>query len=170
MRVSVAVRGSVRGFVVALGVVFALAGSSPAAFAQTAQQPAAAPQPDPFNFNIDTVLLFFPVKEAATADFESVMTTLKEVLTKSDKPDRKSQANTFQVFKIEGPAQGGNVTYAMLIDPVAKGITYDFGKILSEGLPPDKVQEVFAKLTGALGGQVSTAPLKKVITKDGGSN
>jgi hypothetical protein len=164
---------SVRRVVVTVGVLAALAVLSVGAVAQTQtqppQQPAGALQPDPFNFNIDTVLLFFPVKEAATADFEFVMTTLKDVLSKSEKPDRKAQANTFQVFKIEG-AQGGNVTYAMLIDPVSKGLTYDFGKILSEGMPPDKVQEVFTKLTGALGGQVSTAPLKKVITKDGGSN
>lgn len=165
MRVSV-VLSVARRVVMALGLVAVLTVFSGRALAQTPQQQAPAAQPDHFLFNIDTVLLFFPIKEANTADFESVLNTLKEVLAKSDKPERKAQANTFQVFKIEG-VQNGNVTYAMLIDPVAKGLTYDFGKILSEGMPPDKVKEVFDKLTAALGGQVSTAPLRKVISKDG---
>jgi hypothetical protein len=54
----------------------------------------------------------------------------------------------------------------MLLDPATKGVTYDFGKILSEGMPPEKVQEAFTKLTGSFAGQPSIAPLRKVISKD----
>jgi hypothetical protein len=54
----------------------------------------------------------------------------------------------------------------MLIDPVVKGVSYDFGKILSEALPPEEVKVVFDKLMASLGGQLSQAPLKVVIRKD----
>lgn len=164
MRVSVVIPGFVRRVVMMCGVLALLAGFPVAALAQTPQP--AAPQADNFMFNVDTVMLFFSVKEANTADFESVMTSIKEILSKSDKPERKSQANSFQIYKIEA-AQNGVVTFAMLLDPVTKGVTYDFGKILSEGMAPEKVQEVFKKLMDALAGPPSIAPLKKVISKDG---
>jgi hypothetical protein len=147
--------------------VLALLAIVPArALAQTAPP---APQADPFMFNVDTVLLFFSIKEAATADFEASMKSIKDILAKSEKPERKGQANSFQVYRIEA-AQNGVVTYAMLIDPASKSATYDFGKILSEGLPPDQVGEAFKKLTESFAGQPSIAPLRKVISKDGGSN
>jgi hypothetical protein len=154
-----------RRVVMMFGVLALLAVTPVGALAQTAQQPAAPAQADPFTFNVDTVLLFFSIKEAQTADFESVMTSIKEILSKSDKPDRKSQAASFAVYRLEA-AQNGVVTYAMLLDPATKGVTYDFGKILSEGMPPEKVQEAFTKLTGSFAGQPSIAPLRKVISKD----
>lgn len=165
MRVSVVSMSLVRRIALLCGVL-ALIASAPVSAQAQETQPPAAQQPDPFTFNVDTVLLFFSVKEAATADFESSMTTIKEIMAKSEKPERKAQANSFQVYRIEA-AQNGVVTYAMLLDPAAKGVTYDFGKILSEGLPPDKVQEAFNKLTGSFAGQPSIAPLRKVISKDG---
>lgn len=164
MRVSVVIPVFARRVLSTCSVLAVLAMLPAGALAQTPQPP--APQADPFTFNVDTVLLFFTVKEANTADFESVMTSIKEILAKSEKPDRKSQANSFQVYRIEAAANGV-VTYAMLLDPATKGVTYDFGKILSEGLPPDKVKEAFEKLTGSFAGQPSIAPLRKVISKDG---
>jgi len=166
MRVSVVIPVSVRRVLLMCSVLALLAMSPVGALAQTQTAPPAAPQADPFMFNVDTVLLFFSIKEANTADFESVMTSIKEILAKSEKAERKSQATSFQVYKIE-TAQNGVLTYAMLLDPATKGTSYDFGKILSEGMPPEKVQEVFKKLTDSFAGPPSIAPLKKVISKDG---
>jgi hypothetical protein len=130
-----------------------------------AQDPPAAPQaPDAFTFNVDSIMLFFPIAETGTADFEAVMQKIKELLQKTDKPERKGQADSFQLLKIEG-AQNGVVTYAMLIDPVVKGVSYDLGKIMSEGMPPEEVKGLFDKLVGAMKGQISTAPLKFIIRK-----
>jgi hypothetical protein len=130
------------------------------------QQPAAPAQPDAFTFKTD-MLLFFPVAEGATADFEMVLNKIKELLTKSEKPERQAQAKSLQVFKIE-PAANGVSTYAMLVSPVVKDVSYDFGKILSEGMPPDRVQGVFQKLTGSLKGQLSMSSVNKIL--GGGSN
>lgn len=130
------------------------------------QTPAPPAQPDAFTFKTD-MLLFFPVAEGATADFEMVLNKIKELLTKSEKPERQAQAKTIQVFKIE-PAANGVSTYAMLLSPVVKDVSYDFGKILSEGMPPDQVQGVFQKLTGSLKGQLSMSAVSKILS--GGSN
>jgi hypothetical protein len=133
------------------------------------QQPATPPapaQPDAFTFKTD-MLLFFPVAEGATADFEMVLNKIKELLTKSEKPERQAQAKSIQVFRIE-PAANGISTYAMLVSPAVKDVSYDFGKILSEGMPPDQVQGVFQKLTGSLKGQLSMSSVSKIL--GGGSN
>jgi hypothetical protein len=150
------------------GVAAVVSAASIGAMSLGSPQDPAPQQPDYFLFtDAEAVMLFFQVGEATVADFDFVMTTVKDVLTKSDKPERQSQANTFRVYRAPA-AQNGIVTYTMLIDPVAKGLTYDFGKILSEGMPTEKVQEVFAKLTGALGGRPpSIAPMKKVVTQSG---
>jgi hypothetical protein len=166
---SIHVRASWRRKTLIIGIAAMLSAASIGAMVGAPQDPAPQ-QPDYFLFtDAEAVMLFFQVGESALADFDLVMSTVKEVLTKSEKPERQAQANTFRVYRAPS-AQNGIVTYTMLIDPVSKGLTYDFGKILSEGLPPEKVQEVFAKLTGALGGRPpSIAPMKKVITQ-GGSN
>lgn len=150
------------GLTVLTGMMLAAGVGS--AFAQAGTDPAAPPPPDAFVFQVDAIMLFFPVAETAAADFEAVMTRIKELMTKSDKPERQTQANSFQLLKIESP-QNGVVTYAMLIDPVSKGVSYDLGKIMAESMPPEEVKPLFDKLTGALRGPVSSAPLKKVISK-----
>jgi hypothetical protein len=151
------------GLAVLPAMIFAAGVGS--ASAQTGTDPAAPPPaPDAFLFQVDTIMLFFPVAETSAADFEAVMMRIKELLTKSDKPERQTQASSFQLLKIDAP-QNGVVTYAMLIDPVSKGVSYDLGKIMSESLPPEDVKPLFDKLTGALKGPVSSAPLKKIISK-----
>jgi hypothetical protein len=150
---------------VVIGLVAAGTGS---AFTQDPppQQPAPPAQPDAFTFKSD-MILFFPVAEGATADFEMVLNKIKELLTKSEKPERQAQAKSMQVFKIEPPANGVS-TYAMIVSPAVKDVSYDFGKILSEGMPPDQVQVVFQKLTGSLKGQLSMSSVSKILS--GGSN
>jgi len=151
-----------RGVCAATMLVMLSIGTS--AFAQD-PPPATPPAPDPFTFDVDSMMLFFPVKEASSADFEAVIQQIKDLLTKSEKPERKTQATSFQLIKIEA-AQNGIVTYAMLVDPVSKGVSYDFGKILAESLPPDQVKVIFDKLMGSIGGDISRAPLKVVIRKE----
>src|SRR5437868_3668539 len=59
------------------------------------------------------------IKPDKTADFESVIAKLKEVLQKSEKPERKQQAAGWKVFKSPDPA-GANVLYVFIIDPSMK--------------------------------------------------
>ncbi len=110
---------------------------------QAAQAPAGD---DGLTFNVDSVTMFFQVAEPAAADFEAFMGKVKEVLSKSDKPERKAQAASWKLFVKLEAATNGILTYIWILDPVAKGVSYDLFKILAEGLPPDQVQEIYKKV------------------------
>ena len=62
---------------------------------------------------------------------------MKEALAKSDKPERKEQAKSWQVFKSPDPAAGGNVLYVFLINPSVKGADYTVSTILAEAFPQE---------------------------------
>ena len=118
-----------------------------------AQQPA---PPDPLVFNDDRLLVSFQVDEAFGTEFEVTMGRVKEVLAKSDKPERRQQAAHWKLMKV-GPTNGV-LTYFFLLDQVAKGVTYDPFKILGEGLPPEEVGELFKKVGPGLKG-INAAPI-----------
>jgi hypothetical protein len=71
------------------------------------------------------------IKPDKTADFELVITKLKEALQKSDKPERKQQAAGWKVFKSPDPA-GANVLYVFLIDPAVKDADYQISNLIIE--------------------------------------
>lgn len=103
--------------------------------AQPAQQAQAAPTTRVFASDAGMVLNF--IKPDKTADFESVMGKLKEALQKSEKPERKQQAQSWKVFKSPDPAAGGNILYVFVIDPAVKGADYTVSTILAEGFPQE---------------------------------
>jgi hypothetical protein len=111
-----------------------------------AQQPpaqaAAAPTTRTFANDGGMVLNF--IKPDKTADFEAVVTKLKEALQKSEKPERKQQAASWKVFKSPDPAAGGNVLYVFIIDPSVKGADYTVSTILAEAFPTE-VQDLYKK-------------------------
>ena len=110
------------------------------------QDKPAAQADDGLTFTVDSVTMFFQVAEPAAADFEAFMGKVKEVLTKSEKPERKSQAASWKMLVKLDAATNGILTYIWILDPVAKGVSYDLFKILAEGLPPDQVQEIYKKV------------------------
>ena len=126
--------------------------------AQQAPPPPAqqAAPPDPLVFNDDRLLVSFQVDEAFGPEFEVTMGRVKEVLAKSDKPERRRQAEHWKLMKV-GPSNG-ILTYFFLLDEVAKGVTYDPFKILGEGLPPEEVGELFKKVGPGLKG-INAAPI-----------
>ena len=124
---------------IALGLVVGTLSAVPvfaqAAPAQPAQQAQAASTKREFANDAGMVLNF--IKPDKTADFEAVCAKLKEALSKSDKPERKEQAKSWQVFKSPDPAAGGNVLYVFLINPSVKGADYTVSTILAEAFPQD---------------------------------
>ena len=137
-------RAGVMAFVIVAGVLSARAGYAQAAPAagQPAQQAAAAPAARVFASDGGMVLNF--IKPDKGADFEAVITKLKEALQKSEKPERKQQAASWKVFKSPDPAAGGNVLYVFVIDPSVKGADYTVSTILAEAFPQE-VQELYKK-------------------------
>ena len=140
------------GFTVAATApAFAQAASAPpAAQAPATQTPAPAapaaqpaqPAPAALTFDGDAGLILMQVKPDKTADFESVMAKLHQALAKSDKPERRQQANGWKIFKSTDPGPGGNVLYVAIIAPAAKGVDYTVAKILYEVFPTE-VQAIF---------------------------
>jgi hypothetical protein len=124
---------------IALGLVVGTLSAAPvfaqAAPAQPAQQAQAASTKREFANDAGMVLNF--IKPDKTADFEAVVAKLKEALSKSDKPERKEQAKSWQVFKSPDPAAGGNVLYVFLINPAVKGADYTVSTILAEAFPQE---------------------------------
>ena len=124
---------------IALGLVVGTLSAVPvfaqAAPAQPAQQAQAASTKREFANDAGMVLNF--IKPDKTADFEAVCAKLKEALSKSDKPERKEQAKSWQVFKSPDPAAGGNVLYVFLINPSVKGADYTVSTILAEAFPQE---------------------------------
>jgi len=148
----------------ALGLMIAAA-AVPVRAQQTAAPPAQENK-DNMIFTADKMLVAFSIAESSAADFEAVMEKVKEVLAKSDKPERKQQAQHWKVLRLEA-SQGGVLTYFCYIDQVVKGATYDPFKILAEGMPPDEVRKLYEKLAPGLKG-INLAPLAKIIDMSGG--
>ena len=121
----------------------------PAQPGQPAQQAQAAPTTRVFASDAGMVLNF--IKPDKTADFEAVVSKLKEALQKSEKPERKQQAAGWKILKSSQMAQG-NAVYIMLIDPVVKGQEYDISRLIAEVFPVE-VQEIFAKYKEAFAGR-----------------
>jgi hypothetical protein len=126
---------------------------------------AAAPAPDPMMFAVDHILVSFTIAEGSAADFEAVMAKVKEVLAKSEKPERKQQAAHWKILKLEGAA-GADLTYFFVIDQVVKGASYDPFKILAEGLGPEEVRALYEKVSKGVKG-IRTAPLGKIFDMGG---
>jgi hypothetical protein len=88
-------------------------------------------------FGSDAGIVLNFIKPDKTADFEAVMSKLKEALRKSNKPERKQQAASWKVFRAVEPAGNGSVLYLFTIDPAVKGADYTVSTILAEAFPDD---------------------------------
>lgn len=113
--------------------------------ATPATQPAqgAAPEEKP-TFSAPSGLLLVQIKPDKTADYEAMITKLKDALAKSDKPERKAMAKSWKVFKATEPA-AGNTLYVHVIDGAAKGDYTNPLRIISEVFPTE-VQDIYNKV------------------------
>jgi hypothetical protein len=135
-----------------LGIVVGVLAST---VVRAAQAPAAQAEPakNPFMFMSDGSLLINYVKPDKTADFEMVMGKVKEALTKSDKPERKSQAEGWKIFKTDLPGPQGAVTYFAIVDPVIKGADYNMRQILTEAFGVADTNTIYKTLADSVAGQ-----------------
>jgi hypothetical protein len=106
------------------------------------------------------------VAEASSIDFEVTMGKVKEVLARSDKPERKRQATGWKLVKATDP-QDGILNFFFILDRVEKGVSYDPFKILGEALPAEEVRALFEKVGPGLRG-ISALPLGPIVSMGGG--
>jgi hypothetical protein len=132
---------------IALGL---MAGLLPATAAHAQQAPAQQAQAVSTQrlFPNDAGMVLNFIKPDKAADFEMVMTKLKEGLMKSEKPERKQQAAGWKVFKSPDPA-GANVLYVFIIDPSLKGADYQISNIIAETFPPAEANDILKKYAEA---------------------
>jgi hypothetical protein len=114
--------------------------ATPPAAAQAA--PAAAENP---TFSAPAGLLLVQIKPDKTADYEAMITKLKDALTKSEKPERKAMAKAWKVYKAGEPAPGGNTLYVHVIEAAAPGDYTNPLRIISEVFPTE-VQDIYTKV------------------------
>ena len=149
VRIAAPVTRGRAGWIACLLVVGMLAATT--VYAQQPPAPAgqaqAAPQTRTFNNDGGMILNF--IKPDKTADFENVITKLKEALQKSDKPERKQQAEGWKIFKSPEPAAGGNILYIFVMHPSVKNADYSVANLLAEAFPADQVNELYKQYAGA---------------------
>ena len=114
--------------------------------------PSAAPAQTPapaLTFASDVGLVIFTVKAEGAADFEAFFAKVKQALEQSKKPEYKSMASGWTLFKVADMSQSGQVLYASLMDPIVKGADYDPVKILTTTMPTEATA-LYPKLKDAL--------------------
>jgi hypothetical protein len=136
-----------------LGIVVGVLASGAVRAAQPAPAAQAEPAKNPFLFMSDGSLLINYVKPDKTADFEMVMGKVKEALAKSDKPERKAQAEGWKIFKTDLMGPGGAITYFAIVDPVIKGNDYNMRTILTEAFGVADTNTIYKTLADSVTGQ-----------------
>lgn len=112
---------------------------------------AVEPKAAVFPLTSDAAVVTMLIKPEKTADFEFVLSRLKDALAKSDNPKRREQAAGWKVFKSPQMVQG-NAVYVMRIDPVIKGEEYDITQLIAEVFPVE-VQDLFLKYKDSFAGR-----------------
>lgn len=115
---------------------------------------AQAPAPQKTTFEGDTAIWMVAIKPDKTADFEKIMTKLREGLLKSEKPERKQQAAGWRVMKMTKPLPDNNIGYVHIISPVVAGADYTIMQILYDEFPEER-QALYDMYRGAFAANLS---------------
>ena len=97
------------------------------ALSQNAAAQQAAPQK--FTLEGDLALWSVSIRPDKTADYDQVLTKVRDALQKSAKPEAKQQLAGWKVIKGAKPLMDGNILYTHVIQPVA-GADYNILQVL----------------------------------------
>jgi hypothetical protein len=126
--------------------------SEPAAQAPAAPQPPAAsavqappapvvpPVPAALPMAGPAGMVLHAIKADKTADFEAVMTRLRDLLALSSSDVRRTQGAGWRVFRQASPLADGAVLYVSFLDPVIANAEYDVPRLLAEVAPAEAAQ------------------------------
>ena len=136
------------------------------------------PPADPASslFSKEAGLLLVTIKAASVADYDLVIRTLQEALSKDTDPQRLAAAKGWSVFKADEADAKGNAIYVHMLQPAVPNFDYRPSLLIDElikDLAPDlltKYQDAFAapptKLNLSEFAKMSVAPVE--IKKPGG--
>ena len=117
---------------------------------------------DKFTLEGQAALWTVAIKPDKTADFERVLARLRDALLKSDKPERRQQAQGWTVLRLMTPLPDGNVAYVHDVRPVVPGADYSVMRILYEAFP-DERQALYELYRGAFVKNVALATGSVVV-------
>ena len=114
------------------------------------------PAPPKLTFDGEIALWTVAIRPDKTADFEAIMTKLREGLMKSSRPERPQQAAGWRVVKMAKPLPDGNIAYIHVISPVVREADYTVMQILYDELP-DQRQALYDSYRAAFAQNLSLA-------------
>ena len=129
--------------------------------AQEAQAPAAQQK---LTFDGDIALWSIAIKADKTADFEQVVTKLKEALMKSEKPEAKQQAAGWKVMRGVKNPQTGDIIYTHVINPVVPGADYTVMALIYDAIKDPTEQRAIYDLYRGAFSQNLGANVGKVVS------
>ena len=91
-----------------------------------------------FTFEGDTALLTVAIRPDKAADFERVMSRMRDALLASPDPKRREQATGWKVMRLGKPLPDGNIVYVHVINPVVPGVDYAVMQTLYEAFPDER--------------------------------
>ena len=156
---------------IALCLLVAQAAAPPQTPANQSPAQATAPvDPASSQFTTEAGLLLVTIKPASLADYELVMRTLQEALSKDTDPARTQAAKGWSVYKAGESDAKGNAVFVHVMMPALANFDYRPSLLIDElvkDLAPDllsKYQESFAapptKLSLTEFAQMSVAPVE----------
>jgi hypothetical protein len=125
------------------GAVLILPAFSQSAFAQAA--------PQKTTYTGDLVLAAYVVNADKVADYEKVIATLKDSLSKSPRPEAKQQLAGWKIVKNSANQPDGSALYVHVITPVVRDADYSITNLVYEVVKDPAEQKTFYELyRGAL--------------------
>ena len=121
-----------------------------------AAQPAAQPAVQKLTYDGDAVIVVYAANPGKDADYEQVITKLKEALAKSTDPQAKAQASGWTVTKLAKSLDtAGGSTYVHIINPVVKGADYSIVNIVYAASNDEEKRAFYDLYKGALKGGIA---------------
>lgn len=116
--------------------------ATPAAEPPAGQPPAPVVPPVPAALPMagPTGMVLHAVKADKTAQFEAVMTRLRDLLVASTDQVRRQQGSGWRVYRQATPLADGSVLYISWLDPVVPNAEYDVPRLLAEAAPAEAAQ------------------------------
>ena len=107
--------------------------------------------PNKTTFNGDIVVMAFAINPDKTADYEKVIGSLKDALSKSEAPEAKQQLAGWKIIKNAMPNPDGSIVYIHIISPVVKNADYSImNNIYAAVKDPAEQKAVFDMYRGAM--------------------
>lgn len=107
--------------------------------------------PQKTTFSGDVAILAYAVNPDKTADYDKVITTLKDTLSKSEAPEAKQQLAGWKVIKNAMPNPDGTIVYIHIISPVVKDADYSIMNNIYAGVKdPAEQKTIFDLYRGAM--------------------